>query len=231
MIFAACLGAQEAPADLAKRVAARASQTRAARDQYMYRQTVEVEELSPTGARVGEYREVREVVFSPSGARSERMVGKPLETLKKLKLTDEDFRDIREVQPFLFDADQLWSYATRARGVETVDGEPCWVLEVKPRQILAGQRLFDGTLWVSQKDFSIVRTEGKAVPEIRRMRSENLFPRFTTYWEKVDGNFRFPTRTVGDDTLDFRVGPQRIRLTIRYAGYRRFGAQSTVRYE
>ncbi len=230
VIFAACLGAQEPPADLAKRVAARASQTRAARDQYMYRQTVEVEELSPTGARVGEYREAREVVFSPTGERSERMVGKPLETLRKLKLTEEDFRDIREVQPFLFDADQLWSYATRARGEETVDGEPCWVLEVKPRQILAGQRLFDGTLWVSQKDFSIVRTEGKAVPEVRRMRTENLFPRFTTYWEKV-GNFRFPARTVGDDTLDFRVGPQRIRLTIRYAEYKRFGSQTTVRYE
>jgi hypothetical protein len=222
--------AEDPPPDLAKRVAQRATETRRARDQFAYRQTVSIEELTPSGARAGEYREVREVVYSPLTERSEQIVGKPLQTLQRLKLTEEDFRDIREVQPFLFDAGQLWFYETRFKGEETIDGIDCYVLQVRPRQILAGQRLFDGLLWASRKDYSIVRTEGKAVPEIRSMKNENLFPRFTTIWQPIDGDLRFPVYTYADDTLDFRVGPQRIRLTIRYSNYKRFTADSTVKF-
>ncbi len=231
MIFVPALFGADPPADLAKRVAERATETRLARTRYMYKQTVTVDELSGSGARVGEYREVREVIFSPEAERSEKVVGRPLENLKNLKLTEEDFRDIREVQPFLFDKDQLWSYQTRYKGEETVEGVPCWLLEVRPRQILAGQRLFEGLIWAAESDFSIVRTEGKAVPEIRSMKNENLFPRFTTFWEPVEGKYRFPVRTFGDDTLDFRVGPQRIRLNIRYSDYKRFGAEATVTFQ
>jgi hypothetical protein len=230
-LFLPFLAAQEPPAGLAKMVAARATATRAALDRYTYRQSVTMEELSPTGARTGEYREVREVVFSPDGERSERLAGKPLDTLSRLKLTEQDFRDVREVQPFLFDSDQLWAYQARFKGEETVDGVECWLLEVRPKQILAGQRLFDGLLWASKKDYSIVRTEGKAVPDVRGMKTENLFPRFTTVWQPVEGGYWFPVHTYADDVLDFRVGPLRIRMDIRYAGYKRFDASSTIRYE
>jgi hypothetical protein len=231
MLSPAAARGEDPPPDLAKRVAQRATETRQARDQYTYRQTVTVEELKPNGGRVGEYREARDVIFSPDRERTERVIGKTVETLQRLRLTEEDFRDIREVQPFLFDAGQLWSYETRYKGEEIIDGVECYVLQVRPRQILANQRLFDGLLWVARTDYSIVRTEGKAVPEIRSTKNENLFPRFTTLWEPVEGGFRFPVYTVGDDTLDFRVGPQRIRLTIRYSDYKRFGAESTVKFE
>ena len=224
--------AQEgAPPGLAKRVAARATETRTALEQYTYRQSVTVVELSPAGAQTGQYREVREVVFSPGGERSERLVGKPLDRLVRLKLTEQDFQDIREVQPFLFSTDQLWAYQTRFKGEETVDGVECWVLQARPRQILAGQRLFDGLLWASKEDFSIVQTMGKAVPDIRSMKNENLFPRFTTLWEPVEGGFRFPVHTYSDDTLDFRTGPLRTRMDIRYTEYKRFEANSAIRYE
>ncbi len=222
--------ADDPPPDLAKRVAQRATETRKERDNYTYRQSVSIEEVSPTGARAGEYREVRDVVFSPTGERTEKLVGKPLHTLQRLKLTDEDFQDIRQIQPFLFDAEQLFAYETRYKGSENIEGIDCWILQVRPRQILAGQRLFDGLIWVSQKDYSIVQSQGKAVPEIRSMKNENLFPHFITLWNAVDGKYRFPVYTHADDTLDFRVGPQRIRLAIRYTNYRRFSAESTVKF-
>ena len=183
------------------------------------------------GVQTGEYREVREVVFSPGGERSETLVGKPLDRLVRLKLTEEDFRDIREVQPFLFSGEQLWAYETRFKGEETVNGVDCYVLQVRPRQILDGQRLFDGLLWAGKQDYSIVRTVGKAVPDIRSMKNENLFPHFITDWEPVDGDFRFPVHTYSDDTLDFRNGPLRTRMDIRYADYKRFGANSSIRFE
>ena len=106
------------------------------------------------------------MIFSPGHERTEQVIGKPLLTLKRLKMTDEDFQDIRGIQPFVMTEDQLWNYETKFRGDENIDGVDCWVLQVRPRQILQGQRLFDGMLWADKKDFSIVRLEGQAVPQI-----------------------------------------------------------------
>ena len=77
----------------------------------------------------------------------------------------------------------------------------------------------------------MIRLEGQAVPQIVTTKQENLFPRFTTVREKMDGKFWFPVTTYGDDTLEFRTGPQRVRLTIRYANYRRFGAETKIEYK
>jgi len=212
-------------------VAARETENEAARANYTYRQTVLVEEIGARGVKVGEYRETRDVVFSPLTGRLEEVLGRPFNSLQRLVLTEEDFRDVREVQPFLFTRERLWAYQTRFRGEESVDGLACWVLEVKPRQILDGQRLFDGLLWIDPADYSIVRTHGRAEPQIVRSKGENLFPRFTTFREKVDGRHRFPVHTHADDILPFRSGPQRIRLTIRYLDYRRFAAESSVTFD
>jgi len=142
-------------------------------------------------------------------------------------MTDEDFRDIREIQPLTLTEDQLWNYDVKSRGDELMDDVDCWVLQIKPRQILEGQRFFDGMLWVDKKDYNIVRLQGQAVPQIRTMKQENLFPRFTTIRKPVDGKHWFATFTYADDTLQFRNGPLRERLRIAYSNYKRFGATST----
>lgn len=229
--IAALAWGEEPPAGLLKKVIARETETAKAQADYTYQQTVVVEEYGPRGAKTGEYSETRDVVFSPSRERTERFVGKPRNELIRLKLTEEDFRDIREVQPFLLTADQAFIYETKFRGEETVLGVDCWVLGIRPRQILQGQRLFDGLLWVDKRDYSIIRSEGEAVPQIRTMTAENLFPRFTTVRARMEGGFWFPRETSGDDTLEFKTGPQRMRLTIRYGQYRKFGAESTVTFE
>jgi hypothetical protein len=108
-----------------------------------------------------------------------------------------------------------------------MDDVDCWVLQVRPRQILEGQRFFDGLIWADKKEYNIVRMEGQAVPQIRSTKSENLFPRFTTIRKPIDGKHWFPAYTYADDTLYFRGGPQRERLRISYANYRQFGAVST----
>jgi len=222
---------QEAPRDLVKKAAAKETETETARSQYTYRQTVVMEELDDRGAKAGEYREIRDIIFSPKHERTEQLIGKPILNLKRLKLTEEDFRDMREVQPILLSEHVLWIYETKFRGEEKVDDTDCYVLQVRPRQILQGQRLFDGLLWINKTDYSIVRTEGQAVPQIRGTKSENLFPRFTTIRRPVDGKHWFPMHTHADDTLYFRTGPQRVRLTIRYSRYQRFGAESTVTFQ
>jgi hypothetical protein len=219
--------AQDPPENLAKLVAHRESETEAERNEYTYRQTVTLEELDDKGTARGQYREARDIIFSPKHERSEEMIGKPQNRLKLLIMTDEDFRDIRDIQPLVLTEDRLWNYETKFRGEETMDDVDCWVLQVRPRQILSGQRFFDGTIWVDKKEYNIVRMEGQAVPQIRTTKSENLFPRFTTIRKPVDGKHWFPTYTYADDTLYFRGGPVRERLRIAYTNYKRFGAEST----
>ena len=128
--------AQEPPENLARLVAHRESETEAERNQYMYRQTVTLDELDDHGAMRGQYKEVRDIIFSPAQERTEESVGKPLNSLKNLIMTPEDFRDIRDIQPLVLTEDRLWNYETRFKGEETVDGVDCWVLQVRPRQIL-----------------------------------------------------------------------------------------------
>ena len=218
---------QDPPANLAKLVAHRETETEAERNEYLYRQTVTVEELDDHGGIRGDYREVRDIIFSPKHERTEELVGKPQNRLKNLVLTGEDFADIRDIQPLVLTEDRLWNYETRFRGDETMDDVDCWVLQVRPRQILEGQRFFDGLIWVDKKEYNIVRMEGQAVPQMRSMKSENLFPRFTTIRKPIDGKHWFPIYTYSDDVLQFRTGPQRERLRISYSDYKRFGVEST----
>ena len=212
-------------------IARRETANAAARNDYTYRQSVTVSELNTNGAIAGEYKEARDVIFSPTQERTESFVGKPWNGLQRLKLTDEDFRDIREVQPFLLTTEQAFLYEKKYRGEESMDGIDCYVVSIRPRQILDRQRLFDGMLWVAKSDYSIVRSEGQAVPQIMTMKSENLFPHFTTIRQKVDNAWWFPLETYADDTLYFRGGPIRVRMRIRYLNYKRFVAESTVRFE
>lgn len=230
-ILAFILPSAAQPPDLLKRVAARETENEAARNEYTYRQSVAIVDLDARGARTGEYREVRDIVFSAAGVRSEQVVEQPRNALVRLKLTEEDFRDIREVQPLLITRENAFLYESKPQGEEHIDGVDCWVLQVRPRQILQGQRFFEGTLWISKDDFGVVRMEGQAVPQLRSMKSENLFPRFTTLREKFDGKFWFPVKTLSDDTLYFRTGPQRIQMIIRYANYKHFSAESRIDYK
>jgi hypothetical protein len=223
--------AADPPADLIRRVAARESETAQVQGNYTYRQSVSIDEIDKRGAMVGRYREVRDIIFSPTQERAEQIVEQPLNTLSRLKLTEEDFRDIRDVQPFLLTKDQAFLYQTVYRGEEPVDKIDCFVIQVRPRQLLDGQRLFDGMVWVAKSDYSILRSEGQAVPQIVTTKNENLFPHFTTIRQKVEGGYWFPVVTFGDDTLYFRSGPQRIRLTIRYSDYKKFGADSKITFE
>jgi hypothetical protein len=45
-----------------------------------------------------------------------------------------------------------------------------------------------------------------------------------TYRENIESNFWFPTYTHADDTLHFKSGDVRIRMTVRYKNYKRFGS-------
>jgi hypothetical protein len=224
--------AAQPPDGLVRKIAEREAANEEARNNYLYQQSLVVEEMDSKGSRAGEYRERREVIFSASGERIERAVGTPTDHLKRLRLTDEDFEDIRHIQTLLLTPDVLPRYEAKFRGDEMVEGKwDCWVVELKPRQIFPGFRMFEGILWAEKKTLSVVKLEGRAVPPVYLRESENLFPRFTTLRAPVDGDHWFPALTSADDVLPFRNGPLRMKMTIRYESYKRFGAESQLTFE
>jgi hypothetical protein len=219
------------PRELIRRVAAHGSLFEKELGNYTYRQTFQFFELDNKGHTRGHYQETRDILFSPAGERTEEFVRGPVNALKYMKLTDEDFRDLRDVQPFVLDEDNLWNYETDYKGLEMIDGEPCYVYRLKPRQVLDGQRLLDGMIWVSREHLQVVRVSGEPVPQIYRESGDNLFPSFTTIYRPVDGKFWFPVTTVADDTLGFRGGLQRVRYRIDFENYKRFTAESSIQFE
>lgn len=228
------LHALEPPPDLIRRVALQESHNSEERSHFAYRQDVQLEDFPGGRQPSGLYRETRDVIFSPQGERTERAVGKPQSRLALLVLTAEDFEDIRNIEPLLLTPEVLPRYEVRFQGEESMDGYDCWVLKVRPRQILQGMRLFDGMVWVEKSGLNIVRSEGQAVPSIYAhvdgKGSENLFPRFATTRSQIDGLW-FPTMTFADDKLPFRSGPVRVKMTIRYKDYKRFQAESTISFD
>ena len=220
--------AADPPPGLLKKIAARETDNARARENYTYRQSVTIQEFDDHGAVTGEYHEVRDITFSPNRVRYEQIVERARNTLTRIKLTPEDFEDIRNIDPYLLTSDEVPLYEARYQGEETMDGVRCFVEHVRPRQILSQQRFFEGTLWVRESDLAVIRSEGQAVPQIDTLRQQNLFPHFTTIRREVDGKWLFPVETYADDTLFFRDWPQRIRIVIRYMDYKQFGAESTV---
>lgn len=223
------LQAADAPKDLVRRVIEKETAAHEARLHYTYQQTVLFSEVRGRNSKPSLYREVREVIFSPEGERTERIKGSTSNTLQRLRMTEQDFHDIREIQPLLLTKESAGAYRIEFKGEDLIDTHQCWVLRLSPRQLLDGQRMFEGLVWVNQADFSILQMEGAPVPQIRSTSAEreNLFPRFTTIREKI-GEHWFPVRTFALDTLPFSSGPIDVSLEIRYEKYQRFGAESKV---
>ena len=218
--------------EIIRRFAAKEKEFKIARDNYTYRQTVKVQELDDDGRMRGRFEMVSDIIFTPKGKRIERVVYAPLSTLRRISISPEDERDLREIQPFVLSSDDIHKYNVRYLGRQRVDEIDTYVFFVRPKVIKKGQRYFEGQIWVDDRDLQIVKTYGKAVPDIRGKKGpENLFPRFETYREQIDGKYWFPTYTQAEDTLHFQTRPQRIRMIVRYQDYKQFGSQIKVTFE
>jgi hypothetical protein len=195
-----------------------------ARANYTYRQDVIVESLSTDDRVTGRFQLTSEVGFDSTGKRTEKIIYAPQDTLKGFGMTAEDEADLKNIQPFVLTSDDIGKYKLTYTGQEKIDEIGCYVFDVEPKKIEKDQRYFQGKIWVDDRDFQIVKTYGKAVPDIKKGKEENLFPRFETYREQIDKLYWFPTYTRAVDTLNFSTGPQKIREIVKYQNYKRFGA-------
>jgi hypothetical protein len=203
--------------------AAREEEFRKERDNYTYTQTFVIQTIDADGMPDGEHRMTSEILFTPGGKRYERVTDAPAPTLQRISLSQQDLDDLEHVQPFVLTTQELPKYNVTYVGRQQLDELGTYVFDVAPKTIEKNQRYFQGRIWVEDKDLEIVKTDGKAVPDIKKKGSENVFPRFETFRENIEGHYWFPTYTRSNDTLHFTGGDVRIRMTVRYANYKRFG--------
>ncbi len=194
------------------------------RDNYTYTQTFVVQTIDFDGRADGEYRMTSDILFTPEGKRYEKVISAPAPTLQRIQLSQQDLDDVEHVQPFVLTSDELPKYDVTYVGRESLDELGTYVFDVKPKRIEKNQRYFQGRIWVDDRDLNIVKTDGKAVPDIIKHGNENIFPRFETFRENIEGHYWFPTYTRSDDELHFSTGAVHMRMTIRYANYKRFGS-------
>jgi hypothetical protein len=243
IMFSQVASAQEGPLEktepkgitveeIIKRFSVKEKEFKEARDQYTYRQDVKVMTLdgdTPDGT----YQEVFDVTFDDKGRKTKNVVFAPQPTLQRIQMTEEDFDDIENRLPFVLTSDEVGEYDIMYVGQQKQDELNTYVFDINPKQIVKNKRYFQGRIWVDDHDFQIVETYGKTVPDLHpgKKGQENLFPKFTTWREQIDGQYWFPTYTRAEDTLQFAMGGVKIREIVKYTNYKRFGSKSRIIYD
>src|SRR5579863_137888 len=194
------------------------------RDNYTYTQTFVLQTVDIDGNPDGEYRLTTDIMFTPEGKRYAHDTYAPVPTLTRIGMTQQDLNDLENIQPFVLTTEDLAKYNVTYVGRQIIDELHTYVFDVAPKKMEKNERYFQGRVWVEDKDLQIVKSYGKAVPDIIKKNNENIFPHFETLRENITGPYWFPTYTHADDTLNFSSGGVHIRFTVKYANYKRFGS-------
>jgi hypothetical protein len=224
-------------AQIIERMGKQESAFAAARNDYTFRQDVKFNTISDdTGRPDGEYHQVTDISFGSDGKREEHVVFAPQNTIEKVIMTENDFKDIEHKLPFVLTAPELPEYDISYLGKQRVDELDTYVFDVKPKKFEKGKRYFQGKAWVDQQDNEIVLINGMTVPQDVRPGHEDLSPPYTTYYQQIDDKFWFPTYTKAEGTLHFAAQhgalsqDVRVRTVVHYSGYKRFRSSATIHY-
>ena len=225
-----------APEQIIKEFSAKETQFQDALNHYTYRRTARVDEIDDDNKPSGEWYEVDDVIFDPTGRRTERVDFAPPNTLKQIMISPSDLQDLEHGYPFVLTTADVPEYDIEFVGRQKVDEVDCYVFDVRPKTIEKGKRYLDGRIWVDATELQIVVTNGRMVPDDTRKNSEDLHAPFMTWRQQIDGNYWFPVYTKGEGILHFSGGygymaqDVHIRETIKYTDYKRFGSTSKVYY-
>jgi hypothetical protein len=224
-------------AQIIEKIGQQESAFAAARNEYTFRQDVKFNTISDdTGSPDGEYHQITEISFDDAGKREEHVVFAPQNTIERVVMTENDFKDIEKRLPFILTTPELPDYDLTYLGKQHVDELNTYVFDCKPRQLVKNHRYFQGKVWVDQEDNEIVLINGITVPQDTRPGHEDLSPPYTTYYQQIDGKYWFPVYTRSEGTLHFaaRHGALsqdvHVRTIVRYTGYKRFHTNVTIHY-
>jgi hypothetical protein len=226
-----------APEEIIRQFATKESEFQKALNHYTYRRVARVQTLDDNNKVDGEYYEVDDVIFDPSGARTEKVVFAPENSLNRITMSPSDLQDIQHGYPFVLTAEDIGQYDVKYVGRQKVDEVDCYVFDVSPKLIEKKKRYLLGRIWVDSTELQIVVTNGRIVPDDTRKGSEDLHPPFMTWRQQIDGHYWFPVYTKGEAVLHFSGGhgylaeDVHIRDIIKYTDYKQFGSTTKIIYD
>jgi TonB family protein len=209
------------PADTEKIIAAftaKETEFRRALNNYSFKRDALIQSIGMGGQVMGEYHRISLFTFDDQGNRYEKISFFPMSSMPEI--TQEDVDDLGGVSPFALEPSKISKYNIRYAGREKIDELNLIIFDVSPKIMpdpkKTKERLFTGRIWVEDRDFQIVKTKGKGVPETK----QNKFPIVETYRENIDGRYWFPTYSYADEELIFENGGTlHVRMKVRYLDF------------
>lgn len=200
---------------------------RAALNNYSFKRDAVMQTVGMGGQITGEYRRQSLFTFDDNSKRYEKILFFPLPTLKAIGITVEDLEDLGGVNAFALEPQNIGQYNFAFVGKQKIDEVDLFVFDVAPKVMPDPKtklRLFQGRIWIDDRDLLLVKSKGKGVPETKT----NKFPLVETWRENIDGKYWFPTYAYSNDELVFDNGyAVKIKLRVTYTDYKE--AVGTIR--
>ena len=226
------------PEEIIKKFAAKESEFQEALNHYTYRRIARVQTIDDDTNKVdGEWYQVDDVTFDPTGRRMEKTVFAPESSLQRVMMSPSDMQDIQKGYPFVLTTEEIAQYNVKYVGRQKVDEVECYVFDVAPKQIEKNKRYFLGRIWVDATDLQIVVTNGRMVPDDTRKGKEDLASAVydmaaADRWALlVSGVYEGRGRTALFRGNGYMAQDVHIRDTIKYTDYKRFGSTIKIIYD
>lgn len=206
---------------------AKESGFRRALNSYGFKRDAVIQNIGMGGQVAGEYHRISNFAFDDQGNRYEKIIFFPLSTMSSV--TEEDIEDLGGITPFALEAAKVDLYNFNYVGKERIDELSLYVFDVTPKVIpdpkKIKERVFQGRIWVDDRDLQIVKSKGKGLPETKN----NKYPTVETYREQIDGKYWFPTYSFADEELVFGSGEVlHVRMRVRYSDFHPGSGKATI---
>jgi len=177
-------------------------------ESYRFQQTIRIEEDGG-----GKFTAFGEIYTRPDGQRYWRGTAPATSNLKVTKYSLEDAQAMASIPLFFLTSDEIANYDLVYAGQQQLDQLNAYIFQVKPKMLSRTRRLFQGVIYVDDRDLAIVETFGKFVSQIPTEDIKLPFSLFEIYRENFQDKYWLPTYVRSDDYIH-NPGEDELHLTM-----------------
>ncbi len=216
-------GQKPSPDEILQTVAAKGVKLIDALREYTYYAELTIQTVSDADVITGEFYRFTVISFDAAGNRRDKILENRSSLPGDSHIGTNAANNLTRVYQFIITPDTLALYEFSYVGREHVDELDTYVFDVKPKAKMpdpekSAERYFKGRVWIDNQDMCVVKVSGEALPEQNTHRT----PRFETYFQN-QGDFWFPAYTSADDEVRMGRRLTRVRVTVRFSGYKKTG--------
>jgi hypothetical protein len=192
---------------------------------YSFKRSIRFEEFPADGEAGGSIVLESDIFLAANGKRYERVTGRHITKLRTLQVEAEDLPVVARLPFFPLTSDQLRYYDLTYLGIQPLDELRTFIFQVKPKKLLRGARLFDGLVYVDDRDLAIVKIYGRWNTLLNEDEEDTNardlpFSIYEIYYENVDGKYWFPNYIRSEGFLPSKTGDNRLRLTLKMTDFK-----------